>query len=71
MERLLCVEYLKIAFLGIFQAHILHGPTLWGRSSAVTDILLAKEVFLLVGIRTTCKTGYFDHFRPLFCTHLL
>jgi hypothetical protein len=62
LRDILSVEYLRIAYFGLFQSHISYGLILWGHSPSVKNILLIQKKV----IRTLCRANYLDHCRPLF-----
>lgn len=56
------LEYLRMAYFGLFQSHISYGILLWGHSTAVNDILLIQKKI----IRIITGAGFLEHCKPLF-----
>lgn len=62
LRGVVSLEYLRMAYFGLFQSHISYGLILWGHSPMVKSILLIQKKV----IRTISGAGPFDHCRPLF-----
>lgn len=62
LKPLVNLEYLRIAYFGLFQSHITYGLILWGHSHYVHDILLIQKKI----IRNMAGAGALEHCKPLF-----
>lgn len=62
LKPLVNIDYLKLAYFGLFQSHLQYGLIVWGHSSHIhSTLLLQKKI-----IRTIAGAGPADHCRPLF-----
>lgn len=57
------LEYLRVAYVGLFPSHILYGLLLWGRSPHINDILLLQKQ----AVHNSAEVGRSnEHCKPLF-----
>lgn len=55
-------EYLRLAYFGLFQSHILYGLLAWGHSPHVVEILLLQKR----AVRSIAGADLLAHCKPLF-----
>jgi len=62
LKEFVSPEYLRLAYFGLFQSHILYGLILWGHSSHTQEILLLQKK----AVRSIAGVGSTAHCKPLF-----
>jgi hypothetical protein len=62
LKNFVSPEYLRLAYFGLFQSHILYGLLAWGHSPHINDILLIQKK----AMRNIAGADPLAHCRPLF-----
>ncbi len=62
LRSILSTEYLRTAYFGLFQSHIVYGLIIWGHSASVSDLLIIQKNV----VRTICRAAPLDHCKVLF-----
>lgn len=62
LKNFVSPEYLRLAYFGLFQSHILYGLLVWGHSSHVVDILVLQKK----AVRNIAGANPLEHCKPLF-----